>query len=396
MARTLERLRWPIAIGTGIVVLALGVEGREVKFDFDFAALEDQQLPSFVLDKQVNAILGYSQTPVIILTEEAEQERFVLDEITRRKKQLGDKSAIDFVGALDDLVPREQEAKRETLTKIGRVLARVNPNNLDAASRDRFETLRKQVQSQPFTRADLPLSVRRQFQGLGTGESGFVLVFPRISLFDGARVRDFAGEVRSLSLGDGEQLSAAGEPMVLADILEMVTREGPLILLAALVTVFAATWWTLGGLKNAVLCLTPTLVSIGALVGVMALFRLPFNYLNILVLPVLIGTTVDAGVHLLGRLTGTVARFTAVYAETGRAIRGGLLTSAVGFGALLLADHPGLNSIGRLATLGFATNLVVTLVGFPALLLVLAERRQRRNRAGKPESTRALADGSSS
>jgi predicted RND superfamily exporter protein len=164
--------------------------------------------------------------------------------------------------------------------------------------------------------------------------------------------------------------------MVLADILEMVTREAPIVLVAALLSVLAAMWLTLGSLPTALLCLAPTVVSILALAGVMAATGLPFNYLNILVVPVLIGVTVDAGVHLMTRLSERDADFVSIYAETGRAIVGGLLTSAVGFGALLLADHPGLDSVGRLANLGFLINLIVMLVVFPAMVLLRRKQEQ--------------------
>jgi predicted RND superfamily exporter protein len=217
--------------------------------------------------------------------------------------------------------------------------------------------------------------VRRQFLGIDQGESGFVLVFPAISLSDGAKVREFAQEVRSLDLGNGQRLSAAGEAMILADIINMVTREMPRIFLAALIAVVLALALTLGSLRLALLCLLPTLASILALAGLMPLFGLPFNYLNIIVLTVLIGTTVDAGVHLVERLTGAGEDFVEVYSETGKAIVGGIMTSAVGFGAMLLADHPGLNSIGQLANMGFALNLVVMLLGFPAFLLPFLLRR---------------------
>jgi predicted RND superfamily exporter protein len=135
-------------------------------------------------------------------------------------------------------------------------------------------------------------------------------------------------------------------------------------------------WLTLGSFKLAVLCLSPTMISVFALTGLMPLVGLEFNYLNIIVVPVLIGTTVDAGVHLVTRLESAGADFVSVYAETGRAITGGIMTSAVGFGAMLLADHPGLNSIGTLANLGFGTNLLVMLLGFPAFLLPLLRRRK--------------------
>jgi uncharacterized protein len=380
LSRLLPRLALPLAVGMGVLVVALAVNGRKVGFDFDFGALEDQQLPSFVLDKQVNKILGYSQTPVIVLTEQPEQERAVIDELARRSQALGDRSAIDFVGALDDLVPPNQERKQKVLGKIAAAVGRVSPEQVGADQKERFEQLRRAVHAVPFTRDELPQSIKRRFQGPSAEQSGFVMVYPAISLADGARVRDLAREVRGVALPDGRTMSAAGEPMVLADILEMVTREGPMILLAALLSVLAAMWLTLGNLRQALLCLTPTLVSIVALVGLMPLMQVQFNYLNLLVLPVLIGTTVDAGVHLLSRLSRTKpGEFSAVYAETGRAICGGLLTSAVGFGALLLADHPGLNSIGKLANLGFATNLLVMLIGFPALLLLFAGWTRRRD-----------------
>ncbi|MHB8879402.1 MAG: MMPL family transporter, partial [Myxococcaceae bacterium] len=147
------------------------------------------------------------------------------------------------------------------------------------------------------------------------------------------------------------------------------------ILLAAFLAVLLAMWLTLGSLRIAVLCMSPTVFSILAMFGLMAVIDAPFNYLNILIVPVLIGVTVDAGVHLVSRLSETGGDFPAVYAETGRAICGGLITSSVGFGAMLLADHPGLNSLGRLANLGFGINLVVMLVGFPALILLLQRTR---------------------
>jgi uncharacterized protein len=76
---------------------------------------------------------------------------------------------------------------------------------------------------------------------------------------------------------------------------------------------------------------------------------------------------VDAGVHLITRLTAPGEDRIAAFAETGRAISGGILASAVGFGAMWLADHPGLQSVDKLANLGFATNLLVMLVVFPVL-----------------------------
>jgi hypothetical protein len=226
--------------------------------------------------------------------------------------------------------------------------------------------LRRAVAARPFGRGDLPASVRRQFEGIGNTGAGFVLVFPRVSLADGQKVRALAREVRQIPLASGQVVTAAGEAMVLADIIDMVTREAPLVLIAAVLSVLLATWLMLGSLGAAIVCIGPTILSLVVLLGLMPIAGLPFNYLNILVVPVLIGTTVDAGVHLMSRLGDVGEHFEVVYAETGRAVAGGLLTSAVGFGALLLAAHPGLQSIGLVAILGFAVNLLFMLVILPA------------------------------
>jgi predicted RND superfamily exporter protein len=120
----------------------------------------------------------------------------------------------------------------------------------------------------------------------------------------------------------------------------------------------------------------------------MALLDVQFNYLNLVVLPVLVGTTVDAGVHLVQRLSEPGSDFISVYAETGRAIIGGLLTSAIGFLALVIAQHPGLNSIGSVANLGFGVNIVIVLLGFPSLLLLVERWRRKHGTTAPPaEST---------
>jgi predicted RND superfamily exporter protein len=387
------RFRRAVAIVMGVWLVALSLNSPNATFNYDFAALEDNSLPSFIYDKSTNKVLGYSQTPVVVLTSDPATERAVVAELTRRRQLRGTASTVDFVAALDDLVPQQQPEKQQILASIGQLLDKVNRDRLDADARKDFDDLKKRVTAQPFTRADLPESVRRQFMGIKESRTGFVLVFPAVSLADGTKVREFAREVRSIVAPDGHQISAAGEAMILADIIDMVTREMPLILTAAVLSVLLVMTLTLASFKLAVLCLSPTVVSLVALTGLMPLFQVQFNYLNIIVLTVLIGVTVDAGVHLISRLQAAGEEdFTAVYGETGRAICGGILTSAVGFGAMLLADHPGLNSIGQMANLGFATNLLVMLLAFPAFLLPILTRRKNGASGAEQQSPSAVSN----
>lgn len=369
-----------LAVGAGMVVLIAA--SPRVSFNYDTSKLDDVSLPSVRLDRSVNKILGYSQTPVVVLTDSQAMEREVVRQLEARKAANGKDSTIDFVGALEDLVPKQQEEKHAVLQAMHAQLARISPERLPESTRGQFNLALRATDAVPFGADALPPAVRRQFEGVNGDAGGVVLVYAAVSLADGAGTRRFAKEVRGMVMPDGSQVSAAGEALILADILDMVAHEGPRILAAAVLSVFAAMWLTLGRLRTAVVCMLPTLVSVAALVGLMAVMGLQFNYLNIVVLPVLVGTTVDAGVHLVSRLAEPGSDFTGVYAETGRAILGGLLTSAIGFLALILAKHPGLNSIGNLANLGFAVNLLIVMLGLPALLLWVDTRRRKEEQPG--------------
>jgi len=390
VARWLPRSYRAVALVVGLAVVGLISQAWRVNFNYDASKLEDVTLPSVRLDQSVNRILGYSQTPVVVLTDSRDMEREVVRQLEARKAQKGKESTIDFVGALVDLVPREQEEKKTVLQGIRERLERLDPERLPKDMRANLERALKLTRAQPFQREQLPEAVRRQFEGMN-GEAdtgGVVLVYSAISLADGARTRNFAKEVRGMKLPDGTQVSAAGEALIVADILDMVAQEGPRILGAAVLSVLLAMWVTLGRLRTALICMLPTLMSVAGLVGLMALLDVQFNYLNLVVLPVLVGTTVDAGVHLVQRLSEPDSDFISVYAETGRAIIGGLLTSAIGFLALIIAQHPGLNSIGNVANLGFGVNIIIVLLGFPALLL-LVERWRRKHGTTTPPTESA-------
>jgi hypothetical protein len=59
------------------------------------------------------------------------------------------------------------------------------------------------------------------------------------------------------------------------------------------------------------------------------------------------------------------------------------LTTLVGFGSLMIATHQGLQSLGRVLTLGVTCCLFTSLVMLPALLTLLTLHRKAR-RASEP------------
>lgn len=365
------------------------------RFDYDFSALESNHLRSFLLDQEVNRLLGYSQTPVVVLTAAEEEERAVTEALRQRQQARGPQTTIDFIAASTDLVPQQQEEKQQVLLRIRRIIDRVSPDWLEPELREKLVRLQRMTTTQPFGRHDLPLEVRRQFMGQdGTKDEGFVLVFPAISLDDGVRVREFVHELRSVRLPDGREVAAAGEAMVQADIIEMVSREAGPVMVATGVAVLVVMTIILGSLRSALAALSPALLGLLATMGLMSLTGLRFNYLNIVAVPILFGIGVDGGIHVISRLGGG-EELPSFLGGLSRAIFGSLTTTGFSFAALLLADHPGLNSVGKTALIGIAVNLVATVVALPAYLALRARSRALRaaasaaaqDHAGDPPAT---------
>jgi hypothetical protein len=344
------------------------------RFDYDTRAMVSMDIPSFRLDKEVDRIIGYSQQPLIILTRSAREEAEVAAALRQHQVRLGDASTIDFIASSADMVPKDQEAKLPLIRRLGAALEGVKASWLPVEVRGLFESVQRMVKVEPFGTDDLPTEIVRQFKGADRhSDGGFMMVFPTIDLMNGEEVLRFAHEVRGVALPNGEHVSVTGEPMIMADVLSMVAREGPPVLLMTLALVFVALLFLMGSVRQALYGLAVPLLTLSVTIGLLPLAGLHLNFVNILLIPLFFGMAIDGAAHLVTREAGGLD-LGSTLAETGRSVAGTILTNAMGFGALMIAMHQGVRSMGQVALVGFAVNLLVCLVGLPALIAVWNRR----------------------
>ncbi|MEM8772718.1 MAG: MMPL family transporter [Pseudomonadota bacterium] len=108
-----------------------------------------------------------------------------------------------------------------------------------------------------------------------------------------------------------------------------------------------------------------------ALAGVLTaatgvLLDIPFNYANVIVLPLLIGIGVDSGIHLALRHDQVSAGDGVYGTSTPRAVLFSALTTVASFGSLMLSPHRGTASMGELLSIAIAFTLICTLIVLPA------------------------------
>jgi len=151
-----------------------------------------------------------------------------------------------------------------------------------------------------------------------------------------------------------------------------VQEEAPPILAMTLILIIAITWLMLGKLRWATVVIVPVIVLALSLLGYLSYIGMELNYMNIIVIPILLGVGVDGAVHLFTRTREEDgASWEVAVGETNRAIVAAFVTTGIGFGALLVAEHPGLNSIGSLSLVGTAANLIIIVLGFTTYLALL-------------------------
>jgi hypothetical protein len=365
----LRRPGWSVLVSSAFCIVALA-DAPRVQFNYDFAAIQGAELPTFQLDEAVNRVLQRSQSPVVIPADDAKQEQQIARAVRDLHARLGSESSLDFVISIGDLVPPAQLEKHKILEKMAPHLRRIDPESLEPKQREELLELRGMVRAQPFDRSGLPIEVRRQFQKPGgSGAHGVVLAFPSVNLHDGREVRRLATQLRSVSIGDNAGLRLAAEAMVLADILELVLKESPTVLAVTLILIALSLVLMTRKLTHAAFCLAPAVLTVAVAICLLPILKVPLNYLNIIVIPVLFGLSVDGAVHILSRVQETGdAAFSAVIPETSRAIAGATITTALGFGALVAASHVGLRSIGEFALVGLAVNAIVSLVLLPSFV----------------------------
>jgi hypothetical protein len=101
-----------------------------------------------------------------------------------------------------------------------------------------------------------------------------------------------------------------------------------------------------------------------------------FNFANVIVLPMLIGMSIDSGVHLVHRHR-LQADENVLGTSTARAVFYSALTTMLAFGSLGLAPHRGMATLGQLLAIGTALVLICYVVVLPAVL-EWDDRRRRR------------------
>jgi hypothetical protein len=121
-------------------------------------------------------------------------------------------------------------------------------------------------------------------------------------------------------------------------------------------------------IRAVLLAMLPLAVGTLQMFGILGLLGLPLNPANMIVLPLILGIGIDDGVHVVHDARTQKRGRYRLTNSTAMAVLMTSLTSMLGFGSLMVANHRGLQSLGRVLTLGVSCCLFASLLILPAIL----------------------------
>ena len=131
-----------------------------------------------------------------------------------------------------------------------------------------------------------------------------------------------------------------------------------------------------GSFRTALVILLPVVVGSIWTVGIMDLLEVSFNLANLVILPLIIGIGVVNGVHIVHRYREEENKSVNVLSRsTGQGVVLSSLTTMIGFGSLMVADHQGVYSLGLVLTLGVGCCLLASVTVLPSILELCTVKR---------------------
>ena len=224
----------------------------------------------------------------------------------------------------------------------------------------RLNELRKSLEASTISDAEIPTALRERF--ITKNGKARIDLYPAGNIQSRKALINFVKDVQKVSpqaTGAPVSIYEAGNTVVEAFIQAGITT----ILLIGILVLFLTK-----RLREIVLIFTPLGIAALMTSSASVMFSLPFNFANVIVLPLLFGLGIAGNIHMVIRERQTRHIAEIMVTTTPKAVLFSALTTIGSFGSIALSSHPGTSSMGALLTISIISTLISTLIFLPALM----------------------------
>ena len=363
-----------VVVAAVLATLGFGLLARRVRFAYTGEELTVKNQKSLEIDRMILAHYGENVDQTVTLADTEERGRRIHDYFEQHFGEL--KTISRYESAFTYAPPLAQQlASLQRMGPLRVALERLPKRDPDPDIQFALAQGPHLLNPEPITVDRLPEYLKAIFLGRdGQGKTiGYVgHVVAKHWLWDLDELTRFVNEIESLKI-DGQPVESTGRPQIFMRVIQIVQREAIIFSIVGGLVILCMFWLQARSLRFALLCMLPLLVGLVWTLGCLPFIGpkgLYLSFMNLVVLPILVGLGVAFGVHVVYnyRLYGSAERSLRV---TLRPVLGSSASALVGWASLIPASMIGMQGIGWLATVGMFWVTVVSIVVLPAVLAVL-------------------------
>ncbi len=254
-----------------------------------------------------------------------------------------------------DVIPRETAERASLRAAVATAGAGIERPRDDAPSAARAAWEIVHGAALPLRDA-LPAAIAPRL--VSPGGAYLVRYIPRDDAWDEAPLARFVDAVRAVDR------MVTGVPITQLESIRDMRSAFIDSSIWALIAVTLIAWISFRALLPALLATATVVAGVGMTIGLLPVFGSHLNLANFFAIPMLIGLGIDSAIHIIHRYRDDPTNT----GPTIRAVAFTALTTAIGFGALALADHRGMQSLGLAMGVGSLACMFAACVALPLFL----------------------------
>ena len=234
-------------------------------------------------------------------------------------------------------------------------------NKLFTDYRKLMEDLKLNTEPRFIEISGIPKSLRERY--ISDHGKFLITVFPSVDIWDIEKREKYLKDLRSVDF------NVTGSAVHMFNSTRLMTegyiKGGIYAMVAIVIYVFIV----FRNIRTVLFILIPVFAGSIWTLGIMDLTGLKLNMANLVILPLILGIGVVNGIHITHRYREEKDKNQVVLSKsTGQAVILSSLTTMIGFGSMMVADHYGVYSLGLVLSLGVFCCLIASITFLPALL----------------------------
>lgn len=214
------------------------------------------------------------------------------------------------------------------------------------------------LNAEPISLASLPTQIHDRW--MNPDGTYRIEALPKNPLTTQTELHNFVRGIQSIVP------DATGFPVVCIESTSSIVDAFIQAFVSAFIVIALILLISLRSIKSTLLVIWPLALGGMLTCASTVIFNTPFNYVNVIALPLLLGIGVDNGIHIIQRFRSATGNENPLQTSTTPAIFYSNLTTVLSFFSLTLTTHAGMSSMGWLLAVGVLFAVICTLVILPA------------------------------